>query len=95
MGLKMGSAQRKIVHIGGWNQNFEKTYTIDIERFFYYIPRVKLSIIEGYYTEEPNKWTNETIEDAPKKDVIVSMTFRPDDLKEVAKQIMQICEQER
>lgn len=76
--------------------------TVCIDRWFYYIPRVNLTMIEGYYkTEEEiekvlreakhGKKSSNLPEDYPKHFEIIC---RPRDLLKLAKALTKICEPE-
>ena len=82
----------KVFHIEIFGSPYPKIYTFYIKQFFYRIPKVKLSVLEGYHTIEPNPYTNKTIFDASPEDTVFSITSRPSDMKLLAEQIIEICE---
>ncbi len=73
----MSEDEKKVVHIEACRAPDSKTYPIRIHRFFYRIPRISITIFEGYHTEEPNPYTGKTIEDAACADRRFTIACRP------------------
>lgn len=95
--------REEILHFENWHRisGVEPTVTVYIHRWFYHTPRVKLTMIEGYYEnrEQINEKLTKALrgeytsqgfpKDYPKRFEIMG---RPDDMLRLAEALSKACE---